>query len=342
MRSSVTVPVLVCGLAGSAACAEQARSQGFAAGERVVHEVTDTVFVVGGADQDTALFTPTMVAFMEEGIAVWDRDRAQILVFSREDGSSRWRYGAKGSGPGEFSGVTQIAVDDEDRLWVIDPENVRITVLDAEGGLVRAFPIPDIGFADRLAPLGDGRALLMGLDPMIHTIDDRGNLLASVAHPYRAYATLHPLSAYNRAVHDLDSDSTVFFFYYGGGFARTDEAMTQTATLSSYVEPIPFPDVIVDRTENANGSVTTSTSVNASRLAAKGGTAADGVLHLLFQGDSEYGHRLIDNYSIGSGDYTGSWLLPDTTRAIAVDDGLIATLVEEPYPALVVRRAPER
>jgi len=326
-------------LAVVAGCGELRSEQGFASGGRMIQPITDTVAVVGGSEQDTLLYTPTMLAFFGGGVAVWDRDRAQILAFGR-DGTLRWRYGAKGSGPGEFAGVTQLSVDDQDRIWVLDPDNVRISILGSDGRLVRAFPIPDVGHADRLAPLGGGRALLMGLEPTVYTIDDQGNLLSSAPHPYAAYATLNPLSAYNRALYDAATDSTVFFFYYGGGFARTDGTLTPTAQLDSYIEPIPFPEVIVEQTENADGSVSTSTMVNASRLAASSGSAAAGVLSLLFQGDTEYGHRVIDNYSVGSGAYLGSWLLPDSARAIAVEDGLVATLVEDPYPALIIRRAP--
>ena len=325
--------------AGLAACSEHAPAPGFVAGSRRVQEVTDTVTLVGGVAEDTALFMPTMVAFAGEGIAVGDRDRSQGLFFGR-DGTPRWRYGARGSGPGEFAGVTQMSADEQGRLWLLDPDNVRISILDSDGALVRAFPVPDVGFADRLVPIGGGHALLMGLDPMIHVIDEYGGLVSSTPHPYAGYASLHPLSAYNRAVYDPRTDSTAFFFYYGGGFARTNDALTQTTVLDPYIEPIPFPEVSVQRTEGADGSVSTASSVQATRLAARSGAADHGVLHLVFEGDTEYGGRLIDRYSIGSGAYLGSWLLPDTVRGLAVSDGLVATLVHSPVPALVVRHAP--
>ena len=332
--------ILLSCMAGVVACSEARRSQAFQVGDRVVRELTDTVAVVGGSAQDTLLFTPTMIAFLDEDIAVWDRDRSEVLVFSSE-GDLRWRYGGKGGGPGEFAGVTQIAADDQNRLWVLDPDNVRISILSRDGRLVRAFRPPDVGHVDRLVPIGRGEAMLTGMDPTLHVIDEEGRLLRTVAHPYASYGTLHPISAYNRAVHDRAADSTAFFFYYGGGFARTDRTLASVAMLTSYVENIPFPEVTVQRTENADGSVTTSSSVNASRLAVKSGSADEGVLYLLFQGDTEYGNRLVDRYSIGSGEYLGSWLLPDSARAIAVAGELVATLVENPYPAMVVRRAPE-
>lgn len=322
------------------ACAELRPEPTMRLGDREIQEVKDTVVVVGGAEQDTLLFTPMLVEFVADGIAVWDRDRSQVLFFSLE-GEPRWRFGGSGSGPGEFSGVTQIAADDRDQLWILDPQNARVTLLGTEGLPIREFQLPDVGYLDRLVPIGDGRALLLGMEPMVHTVDERGNYLGSKPHPYPEYGTLHPISAYNRAVHDWASDSTAFFFYYGGGFVGTDSALT-ASTLRAYVEDIPFPEVTVERTEGADGRVTTSSQVNASRLAAKGGAADDGVLHLLYQGDTEYAHRLVDRYAVGSGEYLGSWLLPDSTRAIAVRGDLVAMLVETPYPALVVSRTPGR
>lgn len=322
------------------ACAEAGGVPAYPMGERLVREVTDTVMIVGGSAEDTLLYTPTMVALTEDGVVVWDRDQSRLLSFS-DEGELRWIYGRKGAGPGEFAGVTQIAVDHTNRVWVLDPDNVRISIIGSNGELERAFRIPDVGHVDRLVPLGDDRAMLMGLDPMVHMVDDHGALQGSRAHPYLSYATLHPISAYNRALYDAESDSAVFFFYYGGGFLRTDPELTPVATLTSYVENIPFPEVVVQRTEGADGTVRTSSMVNASRLAAKAGTADAGVLNILFQGDTEYGNRMIDRYSIGSGEYLGSWLLPDSARTIDVRRGLVAALVENPYPALVVRQAPE-
>lgn len=321
-------------------CSELRKPAGFQVGDRMIREVTDTVLLVGGTEGDTTLFTPTMLTYIGDRLAVWDRDRSQIVALS-PTGEVLWRYGRPGGGPDEFAGVTQIAADGQDRIWVLDADNLRISILDRDGQVAGVFRVPDVGFADRLVPIGNDQALIMGLDPMIHLIDDRGNLLASKPHPYASYGALHPISAYNRAVYDLDSDSAAFFFYYGGGFARTDRTLQPVATLSTYVESIPFPEVSIQRSEGADGSVTTSSSVNATRLAVKAGAADAGVLNLLFQGDTEYGDRLIDRYAIGSGDYLGSLLLPDTARVIAVNGDLIAAVVENPYPAVIVRRAPD-
>ena len=325
----------------SGGCSETRVRSGFQVGDRIIREVTDTVLLVGGSAADTTLFTPTMLTFLDDRLVIWDRDQSQVVALS-PDGAVVWRYGGRGNGPGEFAGVTQFATDDQRRLWVLDADNVRISILGYDGRLIRTFRAPDVGFVDRVVPLGDGQALLMGLDPMLHLINDRGSLVSSKPHPYTSYASLHPISAYNRAVHDHESDSTAFVFYYGGGFARTDRQLTPVPILRTYVESIPFPEVTIERSEGADGSVRTSSSVNATRLAAKAGVADGGLLHVLFQGDTEYANRLVDQYAIGSGEYVGSLLLPDSARAIAVNGDLIAAIVENPFPALVVRRAPPR
>src|SRR5688500_7851980 len=153
-----------------AACAEGRVGPGLQAGGRIVREVTDTRLLVGGTDDDARPVTPTMLAYVGARLAVWDRDRSQVVSLAA-DGEVLWRYGTKGSGPGEFAGVTQIAADEERRLWVLDADNARISILDEDGRLVRAFRVPDVGFADRPVPVGSGPAPSIGTDRMLHLVD---------------------------------------------------------------------------------------------------------------------------------------------------------------------------
>ncbi len=76
-----------------------------------------------------------------------------IKVFA-QDGTFRRTVGAKGSGDGEFGGVTGIAFDKQGNLYVADFENIRVQVFDKAGTFLRTFPTePPIG------PVG------IGLDP---------------------------------------------------------------------------------------------------------------------------------------------------------------------------------
>lgn len=339
MKSANTVPRLLA-LLLLAGCGESAADDTIVAGEREIRPVTDVVAQVGGPAQDSALLRPTSLAFAGTDVIVWDDGRSAVLAFA-PDGRLRWSYGREGGGPGEFAGVNQLAVDEQGRIWLLDARNARVTILRPDGTLFGSSRLPaNFDYVDRLAPIGGGRALLMGTSPTVHVIDDSGRPLESRPHPYGAYASLHPIAAYNRAVRDQRTDSLAFFFYYGGGFLPTDGALSTVPELTGYIEPIPLPEVTIETTTSDDGTVTRTSSVNAQRLAVRSASADGGVLHVLFQGDTEYGDRVVDRYAIGSGDYLGSWLLPDSARAIAVKGDLIATLEENPVPTLVIRRTP--
>lgn len=333
----LTMPIL---LAAAVGCQEVDSRTSSASGDRILAQVGEIVWSAGGAADDTLLLRPRSLVFLGQDLAVWDAARSAVITFS-PDGRPKWRYGRKGGGPHEFEGVTQIGADDLNRLWVLDPDNARISILNGAGELVRAFPVPlSVGHVDRLTPVGQHQALLMGLAPVVHLIDDRGQLVRSAPHPYQSYASLHPISAYNRALYDRHSDSIGFFFHYGGGIARTNRELMQVSSLTTYVEPIAFPEVRTQQTRGDDGSVTTVSSVNAQRLAVRAGTISDRVIHLLFEGDGEYGHRVVDRYALGSGSYLDSWILPDSARDLAVRGDLVVTLEENPIPAIVARRAP--
>lgn len=89
--------------------------------------------------------------------------QAQVVHAFRPDGSHLRTIGRKGEGPGEFSEANGVVVDAEDRLWVYDHANQRITVFDTAGRLVTAHPL-------RIRSYGyvwDG-----GLDPAGRVLDD--------------------------------------------------------------------------------------------------------------------------------------------------------------------------
>jgi sugar lactone lactonase YvrE len=62
-------------------------------------------------------------------------DNDRIQKFS-PDGEFLLQWGATGEEPGQFRRPQSLAVDDEDRIWVIDACNHRIQVFDAQGKLL--------------------------------------------------------------------------------------------------------------------------------------------------------------------------------------------------------------
>ncbi|MHC4709416.1 MAG: 6-bladed beta-propeller [Planctomycetota bacterium] len=61
---------------------------------------------------------------------------AQELRVFGPDGRHLRTIGRKGGGPGEFAFVTHIQFGPDDRLWVIDPENNRVSWIDSTGAFL--------------------------------------------------------------------------------------------------------------------------------------------------------------------------------------------------------------
>jgi hypothetical protein len=94
-------------------------------------------------------------------IYVLDRQAQDVRVFG-PDGSHLQTIGRPGSGPGEFAGVTGIALDPQERLWVFNQNNMRYSVFDTTGTLLSEPPrrFTDVGAAEWISvfgPAGDLR-----------------------------------------------------------------------------------------------------------------------------------------------------------------------------------------
>ncbi|MFC1544242.1 6-bladed beta-propeller, partial [Gemmatimonadota bacterium] len=100
-----------------------------------------TLTTVYGADQgpDTYFigrFWSGQVERLTDGtLFVFDRDQRTVHVFE-PDGSHRGSFGREGQGPGEFQRVAGMATVDGE-LHLFDRQNMRISVFDLSGGLLR-------------------------------------------------------------------------------------------------------------------------------------------------------------------------------------------------------------
>lgn len=99
------------------------------------------------------------------GFAVIESQAQEVRVFGPA-GEHVATHGRKGEGPGEFENAVDLMLDPEGRLWVADPRNVRMSVLDPVEGLVEsfAFPSPLWGFAWSGNMGDDGRIFEFSLD----------------------------------------------------------------------------------------------------------------------------------------------------------------------------------
>ena len=65
-------------------------------------------------------------------------DLDRIQKFTR-DGEFLLQWGGHGSEPGQFARPQSLAIDEQDRIWVVDACNHRIQVFDTEGKLVKMW-----------------------------------------------------------------------------------------------------------------------------------------------------------------------------------------------------------
>jgi tripartite motif-containing protein 71 len=85
---------------------------------------------------------------------VLDQRRSRIVVFDRATAQSPRTIGSEGSGPGQLSGPSALAIDGSGTISVADTGNERIARFAADGSYLGSYPAPD---APRgIAVLADG------------------------------------------------------------------------------------------------------------------------------------------------------------------------------------------
>lgn len=142
----------------------------------------EVVARIGGATTGDVLFERI------EALEVDDRGRVYVLdglahrlTAFGSSGAGRWTVGREGQGPGEFTAPVGLTWSPEGRLWVVDPENHRVTSVTPEGEIVGTRPL-SAGFS---------------LSPWPGRFDQAGRFYSYVESPDGSYD-------YRMAVYDAD------------------------------------------------------------------------------------------------------------------------------------------
>lgn len=303
-------------------------------GRRIAASSWDTLWVLGGALQDSILPFPSRLAAGGGRVYVFDAATARLLAVSATDGSVAWTAGGKGSGPGEFKQVRDVELDAEGRPILLDVGNGRITTLDRGGAVQREARLRNVGYADQFAPLSDGRAVLLTEHPdsALAVVDATGAIVHRIVLPWAEFAQLHPLVRQGMLASG-GNDRWAFGFGLGDGwfgFAGTAPDGGRRA----YVERAEFPRVVQKREGNSvTAELASYTPCSACGMAI-GGTE----LYVLFGGRTDQRGAVLDRYDLILGTYRESLLLPAKAREAAVVDGIVFILVDDPFPALVALR----
>ena len=118
--------------------------------------------------------------FVAQGHTPGARGDARVLKFDREGRFIR-SWGGKGNGPGQFQVAHGIAMDAAGLLWVLDRENQRIQIFDADGRFVR-----EMRYAGLPCSVDIGREyvyMVNGFAGQVLRLDLAGKVLAAMGKP---------------------------------------------------------------------------------------------------------------------------------------------------------------
>lgn len=130
--------------------------------------------------RDWGLFDPRGLDVDKDGyIYVANTGGSELLKVSVQ-GEVEARYGLAGSGDGELNQPTDVAVDGEGNLYIVDTENQRLQVWDRDGRYLRQWPISGANTFDCPHVVWDMSGLLYLTDPelaQIYVYDPYGRVV---------------------------------------------------------------------------------------------------------------------------------------------------------------------
>jgi tripartite motif-containing protein 71 len=130
--------------------------------------------------QQWALFDPRGLDVDKQGYVYIANTGGNVIVKVSPDGELLASLGTVGSGPGSLSQPTDVAVDDEGNLYIVDSENERIQVLNRDGGYLREWPISPANTFDSPHLVWGMEGLLYLTDPEMAGVvvyDENGRLV---------------------------------------------------------------------------------------------------------------------------------------------------------------------
>jgi hypothetical protein len=333
--SLLSLLLLVAAAAGCERRQDQLRAAPAALERRIAVAEWDTLWSVGGALQDSLLLQPYLLTANSSTVYVFDGGANRLLAFERNDGSLRWTAGRRGGGPGEFQRVRDLELTVDAAPVLLDVGNHRMTFLATEGGLRDEVPLPDVGYVDQIVPLVNDRVVLLTDQPdgAFAVVDTGGRVVERFELPWDEFAKLHVLARQGTLVGSRDGHGWAFGFSLGSGWVGFRDTRPLDG-VRPYVEAAGFPRV--ERRKEGNTISTRLASYTPCSACSASMDGGDFFVH--FGGMSSNRRALLDRYTVESGDYRESYLLPVQAKVVSVADGVVYVLVDEPSPTLLALR----
>lgn len=299
----------------------------------------EPVLAVTLVDEDGTVFGDPqgIVALPDGGFALADRGEGVVRAF-RADGTPAWTFGRSGSGPGEFRFIQDIDVSAEGEVLVLDRALGRATIIDAATGqLVVSFQIHTGGQYGILPSSGSGRVLVIPESEKDKTlwvaVSEDGAVLESADMPV---ACNHSLACEAFSATTGSMGAAVAFRWSSKVILLDPDGSVRSVI--DGIEELSIPDV---NTESTTIPALGNARARVTRVDRSAGEATLGItgdesnLYLLFGGSGEERRRLVNVYSVATGEYQGSFLFPNSLEGLAIlSDGRLATLDRDYYPTV--------
>jgi len=270
----------------------------------------------------------TVIASPRGGFVLDDWSDFSVREFSTA-GELEWRFGRRGSGPGEFIRIMDMEFDSAGNLLVLDVDQGRVTAVSPSGELVETYQVFD---AEQILPSTFHPGSWSVMPRLLSRQDtlrvSRANFASrSVARP-TSLRYSHAQASEGWATNLMDGEAVVFFRW--SSQIVTLGPQGNVRGVFDGIEPISFPDVVEQEvTPPAESGISAMRVVRIDPKAVTASIAAsvhESRIYVLFAGRSSQARQIVDSYSM-SGDYIGSYLLPHPVVSAAVlFDGQLATL----------------
>lgn len=273
---------------------------------------------------------PVLLGTLPDGVVVYDIESKQLVCFGH-DGWFRWRAGRSGQGPGEFTGVTDLHVDTQGSIWVLDPGNARFSIWTSAGKLVRE--IRSVQYTSRFLPLAAGTFFgnSVAKDEFAALFGPDGTKVRRISGP-AGLDTLHWMSLEYRLV-SAPSDEFVLYFRWSSrliGFSNSGKIRFDAPGVDAVTV---FPQM-KRYALNAKGAYAERIDPAAQDVTISACATSTHILVLSGFGKEKFG-KVVDRYRLSDGSYLDTITLPQAATVIDCADGVLRTLVDDPEPAIV-------
>lgn len=307
-------------------------SAGTNAGHRTLsYLVWDTIATIKPNAQGGA---PLGFIVNREGFGYYDGVRQQILLFDSTGAEVRTSAEAL-SVSDSLLAVRDLQLLPTGQLAILEANAATLFVLSTNWKSARRIRLQTSDRVERFIPYGKSSFLLWTFNsstPFI-IVDSAGAVVRTFEFPWVPYGQLHYMSRSSGQLTRVVDDEWVFTFGLGNGWVFQGGGNT-ASSFRHYVEPMPFPAVY----EQIKGSVRTARMGRISQ-AAMSAAAIDGVLYVLFGGETRLRGQIIDAYQLSDGRYLRSIVAPGQISGVSVYKHKLYFLTSgSPMRVLSIRR----